>query len=108
VNHIEFPLDAQRDAGGAPQLHVGPRRRRDGRHDALGRLPQHLRRNGVDGMVPPEVLQEFLVGLVGHEPQRQLPQRDQVVGAEEVREGLGDLFLRVDVAVQHPAPQLLG
>jgi hypothetical protein len=53
------------------------------------------------------VLEEFLVRLVGHEPQREFPQGDQVVGAEEVGEGLADLFLRVDVAVQHPAAQLL-
>jgi hypothetical protein len=44
-------------------------------------------------LVPPQVLEEFFIGLVSHEPQRQLPQGDQVVGAEEVREGLGDLSL---------------
>ena len=53
-----------------------------------------------------EVFEEFLIGLVGQEPQRQFAERDQVVGAEEVREGLRDPFLRVDVAVEHPAAQL--
>jgi hypothetical protein len=57
--------------------------------------------------VPSQVRQEFFVGLVGQESQRQLPQGRQVVGAEEVGQGLGDPGLRVDVAVQHPAPQLL-
>ena len=54
-----------------------------------------------------EVLEECLVRFVGDEPQRQLPHGDQVVGAEEVSQGLGDLLLGVDVAVQHPAAQLL-
>jgi hypothetical protein len=57
--------------------------------------------------VPPEVLEEFFVRFVGNEPQRQFPQGNEVVGAEEVSEGLGNLLLRVDVAVQHPAAQLL-
>ncbi len=38
-------------------------------------------------MVLPEVLEECLVRLVGNEPQRQLPQGDEVVGAEEVSQG---------------------
>jgi hypothetical protein len=33
------------------------------------------------------VLEEFFVRLVGDEPQRELSQGDQVVGAEEVGEG---------------------
>ncbi len=102
VDYVEFPLDPGCDACCAPQQHVGPRFGGDGRHDALGRLPQDLR------LVPPEVLEEFFIRLVGNEPQRQLPQGDQVVSAEEVSQGLGDLFLRVDVAVEHPAAQLLG
>ncbi len=53
-----------------------------------------------------EVLEECLVRFVGDEPQRQLPQGDKVVGAEEVSHGLGDLFPGVDVAVEHPAAQL--
>jgi hypothetical protein len=42
------------------------------------------------------VPEEFVVRLVGDEPQRELAQRDQIVGAEEVGEGLLDLFLRVE------------
>ena len=41
--------------------------------------------------MPLEVLEEFFVRLVGNEPQRQFPQGDEVVGAEEVSEGLGDV-----------------
>ena len=56
----------------------------------------------------PEVLEELLLGLVGQEAQGQLPERDQVVGAEVVGERLGDPLGRVDVAVDHPAAELFG
>jgi hypothetical protein len=52
------------------------------------------------------MLAEFLFGLIREETQRQLPQRDQVAGLEEVTQGLGDPLFRVDVPVQHPAAQL--
>ena len=74
-------LDAMRAARRSSTS--GPRRRGDGRHDALGRFPRDLR------LVPLEVLEEFFVRLVGNEPQRQFPQGDEVVGTEEVSEGLG-------------------
>ena len=57
--------------------------------------------------MPPEVLEELFIRLVGNQSQRQLPQGDQVVGAEEVRQGLGDSFFRVDVVVQLGTGQLV-
>ena len=101
MNDVEFCLEPGCHPGRPAQQRIGSRSRGDGHHDAFTGLPHHV------GLVPPQMLQEFLVGLVGQEPQRQLPQGDQVVGAEEVGKGLGDLLLRVDVAVQHPAAQLL-
>ncbi len=59
-------------------------------------------------MTVPEVSQELLLGLVGDETQRQLPQGHQVLFAEEVGQGVLDLRRRVDVAVHHPPPELLG
>ena len=56
----------------------------------------------------PEVLEQLVFGFVGQEAQRQFAQGDQVVGAEEVGEGLGDLGLGVDVAVQHPPAEGFG
>ena len=44
-------------------------------------------------LVAPEVLEQLFFGFVGQEAQGQFPQGDQVVGAEEVGEGLGDLGL---------------
>ncbi len=84
VDDVEFPLDPGGDARRAPQQHVSPRFGGDCGHDALAGLPQHLR------LVPPEVLEEFFIRLVGNPSQRQLPQGDQVVGTEEVREGRAD------------------
>ena len=102
VDDVQVRLEPGRHPGRPPDQGVGARRGGDGDHDALAGLPDRA------GLVRREVLEELFVGLVGQEPQRQLAQRDQVVGAEEVGEGLGDLGLRVDVAVQHPPAQLLG
>jgi hypothetical protein len=101
VDHVEFAFEPGGHPGRPPQQGVGPGGRGDGHHDALTGLPHDA------GFVPPQVLKEFVVRLVGEEPQRQLPQGGQVVGAEEVGQGLGDLGLRVDVAVQHSAAELL-
>ncbi len=56
------------------------------------------------GEVPGEVLRWF----IGEEPLREFPERGQVVGAEEVGEGLGNLPGRVDLALQQPVAQLPG
>ncbi len=55
----------------------------------------------------PEEFQDLLFGLVGHEPQGELTQRGEVLGPEEAVQRGGDLVLRINVAVQHPAPQLV-
>ena len=59
------------------------------------------------GLVLAQVLQELFVGLVGNEPQCQFPQRDQVIGAEEMSQCLADLLTQVDIALHHPATELL-
>jgi hypothetical protein len=51
VDYVEFPFDPGCDAGRVVAARGVPRRRGDGRHDALGRFPQDLR------LVPLEVLE---------------------------------------------------
>src|SRR5262249_7437130 len=97
VNAVGPPLAPGRDTGRPPQQRVGPLGRGDGDQDALGGLPYGR------GLVLPEILTEVFLALIGEEPQRQLPESDQVVGPAEVAERLRDPLLRVDVAVQHPA-----
>ena len=58
-------------------------------------------------LVLAEILKELVFGLVGEEAERQLPQRRQVVDAEVVGQGLWNPLCRVDIAVGHPAPELL-
>ena len=55
-----------------------------------------------------QILEELLLGLVGKEPERQLAQSGEVVGPEVVGQCLVDLLGRIDVAVDHPPPELLG
>jgi hypothetical protein len=102
VEDVEFSLEPGGHPGRPAQQAAGPGSRGDGHHDALASLPHDL------GVVPPQVLQQVLVGLVGQEPQGELPQGGQVVDAEEVGQGQRDPFLRIDVSVQHAAPELLG
>src|SRR5580704_13344664 len=102
VEDVEFSLEPGGHPGRPPQQAVGPGDPGDGHHDALARLPHDL------GVVPAQVLQQVLVGLVGQEPQRELAQGGQVVDAEEVGQGQRDPLLRIDVAVQHAASELFG
>ena len=81
---------------------VGAVRAGDRHDDPLARLPQRI------GMPLTEVGEELLFGLVGDEPQRELAQRHQVLGAEEMGQGVGHLLRRVDVAVDHAPAQRLG
>src|SRR5580700_10934555 len=101
MDDVEFSLEPGGHPRRPPYQPVGPGNRGDGHHDALARLPHDL------GVVPPQVLQQVLVGLVGQEPQRELPQGGQIVDAEEVGQGQRDPLLRIDVAVQHAASELL-
>ena len=100
VDDVEFSLEPGCHPGRPPQQAVGPWHGGDGHHDAFTRLPHDV------GLVPPQVLEQLFVRLVGQEPQRQLRQGDQVIGTEEVGQGARGPFLRVDVAVQHAAAQL--
>jgi hypothetical protein len=101
VEDVEFSPEPGGHPGRPPDQGVGPRNRADRDHDPFAGLPHRVR------LVPAQVVHQFLVGLVGQEPQRKLPQRGQVVGTEEVGQGPGDPFLRVDVPVQHAAAELL-
>lgn len=87
MNDVELTLDPSRDASGPAQKNVGPRCSGDGDHDPLGRLPEHL------NLVATEVFEKIFLALLRQEPQRHLPQRDQVIGAEEVSESLSHLLL---------------
>jgi hypothetical protein len=102
VQDVELAPEPGGHPGRPPDQSVGPRSGADGDHDAFTGLPHGVR------LVLPQMLQQFLVGLVGQEAQRQFPQRGQVVGAEELGQGQRDPFLRVDVAVQHAPAELLG
>src|SRR5262245_61662155 len=84
VNDVELPLDPGRDARRPPQQRVGPLGLGDGDQDALGGLPYG------PGLVLPEILTKAFLALIGEEPQRQLPERDEVVGPEGVGESLRD------------------
>ena len=101
MDDVQFSLDPGRDPGRAPHQRPAGRPAGDGHHDPLTGLPHCL------GLVPPEMLAQFLLGLIREEAQRQLPQGDQVACLEEVTESLRDPLFRVDVPVQHPAAQLL-
>jgi hypothetical protein len=59
-------------------------------------------------LVTLEVFEQFFFGLVGQEAECEFPQGDQVVGAEEVCERLGNFCRRVDVAVQHATTESFG
>ena len=102
MDDVEFSLEPGGHPGRPAQQAIGPGHRGDGHHDAFARLPHDAR------LVPPQVLEQLLVRFVGQEPQRQLPQGDQVIGAEEAGKRSRGPFLRIDVAVQHAAAQLLG
>jgi hypothetical protein len=53
-----------------------------------------------------KVLEEFLFGLVGEKAKGEFSPRNEIVCSEEVGERLWDFALGVDVAVQHPSPEL--
>jgi hypothetical protein len=59
-------------------------------------------------MIPLEILEECLLGLIGEKPKGQLTQRGEVVGARAIVECLWNLLGWVDVAMQHPAAELIG
>ena len=53
-----------------------------------------------------EVLEQLLLCFVGQKAERKLSQRHEVVLPKEVGQGLRDLLGGIDVAVQHPTPEL--
>src|ERR1039457_4939089 len=53
------------------------------------------------------MFEEFLLCLVSKKTKCKLPERHQVVFAEKVSQSLGDLVGRIDIAVEHPATELL-
>jgi len=73
VDHVQLGSDPKREPGGAVHERLAARPRHNSHHDPLGRLPHR------GWLVLAKVLEQFLVGLVGQEPQRQLAERDQVV-----------------------------
>ena|ERR1017187_10244920 len=83
VKHVEFSFDSGGDASGAPQQSVGAGCCGHSGQNPLCGVPDG------PGLVPPQVLDQFVVGLVGEEPERELSQGDEVVAPEEVRERLG-------------------
>jgi hypothetical protein len=79
VDGIEFPLEPGCHPGRSPQQGICPGHRGDGYHNALTGLPDAGR------LVPPQVFQQFVIGLVGQEPQRAAIVAFFVAGALLVR-----------------------
>ena len=102
VDGLQVGVRPQGDTRRPPEDGVGAGGGVDGHHDALGGVPDDVRVPGD------EEREELFFGLVGDEAEGELPERHEVLVAEEAVQGVGDLRGRVDVAVQHAPAQLFG
>src|SRR3984885_12896827 len=101
VDDIEVGFDPSRHPRRPAHHRVCARHGSDADEHSLGGV---FPRPGLQaGQVPGELLRS-----VAEEPQGQLAELGQVVGAEEVGESLGNLSGRVDLALHQPMAQLAG
>lgn len=100
VNDLEIGLNPGRHSRGSPDDGIGAGRGGNPDHEALGGFPKD------PSLMALKVFEEFLFGLVGEIAKGEFSQRNEIVCSEEVGERLWDFALGVDVAVQHPSPEL--
>jgi hypothetical protein len=84
MQDVETGPDPCRDTHGAPNQCLIAGGSADGDHDALGCLPADRR------LLPAEMVDKLLVGLIGEEPKSKFHERNQVLGAEKAGERLRD------------------